>query len=146
MLYVMGNIKEDFGESVRIWRKRRGLSGEKLAEAIGITPNSLYSLERGEQWVSAETVEKLARALEINPRDLFDFGAPSARPTPAEALDVLREALEERQAPRTLLRAAEPTDPPEVAFLRSLPPEDPAWDIVRGMMKTKAKGRARKAD
>lgn len=123
MLYVMGTIREDFGERVRYWRKRRGLSGEKLAEAIGIAPNSLYSLERGEQWASSETVEKLGDALDVPVRDLFDFGATATAPapTPEQALAVLAEAI---RAPRVLSTpAANKEKPQERKQGAAIPPE-----------------------
>jgi transcriptional regulator with XRE-family HTH domain len=133
-------------ENVRRERERRGWSQSECAERSGMSLRGIQNVEAGDRFPREENVAGIARAFGLEEWRLFVPQDAAPRPTPAEALDVLREALEERQPPRTLLRAAEPSDPPEVAFLRSLPPEDPAWDIVREVMKTKAKGKARKAD
>jgi transcriptional regulator with XRE-family HTH domain len=141
------DLKKRLGENLLKRRKEAGWTQDECAEKLGLPKRTYQQLELGQAWPQERNLVLLGAFWKVDPVSLLSPPPAAApRPTPAEALDVLREALEERQPPRTLLRAAEPSDPPEVAFLRSLPPEDPAWQIVREVMKTKAKGKARKAD
>ena len=54
----MKNLKENFGLNIKRERGKRGLSQEELAEKIGIAVNNLGKIERGENFVTAETLEK----------------------------------------------------------------------------------------
>lgn len=65
-------IKKRFGLSVRRLRDERALSQELLAEKAGLHRNYVGGIERGERNVSLENIVKLARALSVRSRDLFD--------------------------------------------------------------------------
>lgn len=52
------------------WREARGNSQEGLAEAAGISPGYLSRMERGERNVSLKNLAKIARALNVEERDL----------------------------------------------------------------------------
>lgn len=66
------NIKEKFGKKIKELRKQKGLSQEKLANLAEIDRTYLPTIEKGERNVSIEIVEKLATALEVKIKDLFD--------------------------------------------------------------------------
>jgi phage repressor protein C with HTH and peptisase S24 domain len=53
------------------WRKFRSLSQDELAEAIGTTKSMLGKLERGERTLDLDWIEKLARALEVEPYQII---------------------------------------------------------------------------
>ncbi|GIP17405.1 hypothetical protein J40TS1_30470 [Paenibacillus montaniterrae] len=59
------------GAKIKMHRQSKGLTQERLAEAIGSTPSYIGRLERGEQNVKIQTIEKIADALEINASLLF---------------------------------------------------------------------------
>jgi len=44
-----------------------------LAEAAGIQPRQINYLEHGKKWTKPDTLEKLAKALKVPVKDLFDF-------------------------------------------------------------------------
>jgi len=67
-----GAIKARFGESVRSLRTKRGLSQEELAEIAGLHRNYIGGVERGEHNVGLENIVKLAAALSVKTKDLFD--------------------------------------------------------------------------
>jgi transcriptional regulator with XRE-family HTH domain len=67
-----GAIKARFGESVRSLRTKRGLSQEELAEIAGLHRNYIGGVERGERNVGLENIVKLAAALSVKTKDLFD--------------------------------------------------------------------------
>jgi transcriptional regulator with XRE-family HTH domain len=66
------DIKLRFGLKLKELRKHKGLSQEKLANLAEIDRTYLPTIEKGERNVSIEVVERLARALEVNIKDLFD--------------------------------------------------------------------------
>mgnify|MGYP000689216026 CR=1 FL=1 len=68
----------DFGDRVRELRTKRGLSQEELGFAAGLHRTAISFVERGERASTLETVEKLARALGVEPAALM----PPLRPPP----------------------------------------------------------------
>src|SRR5580658_5743882 len=74
------DVKKPFGASVRIWRHRLGISQEELAGRAGLHRTYVCDVERGARNVSLESIEKLARALEISTASLF-----SCLPSPGQA-------------------------------------------------------------
>lgn len=66
------NIKQKFGLKIKELRKAKGLSQEKLANLAEIDRTYLPTIEKGNRNVSIEIIEKLAIALEVKIKDLFD--------------------------------------------------------------------------
>ncbi|ALM49096.1 transcriptional regulator [Flavobacterium psychrophilum] len=66
------DIKQKFGLRIKQLRKVKGLSQEKLANLADIDRTYLPTIEKGERNVSIIVIEKLAIALGINIKDLFD--------------------------------------------------------------------------
>lgn len=66
------NIKKLIGKRIKELRKVRHLSQEQLSEKIDINQNALSYIETGENFLSAETLEKLITALNIEPSELFE--------------------------------------------------------------------------
>ncbi len=67
------SIKKNLGNRIREIRISRSMTQETLAENINLSAKSLSQIELGNNFVSAETLEKLCSALEITPNVLFDF-------------------------------------------------------------------------
>jgi transcriptional regulator with XRE-family HTH domain len=59
------------GVRLRDWREQRGLSLHKLAEKAGVSYVTIARIESGRMSPTVAMLEKLARALGINVRDLF---------------------------------------------------------------------------
>jgi transcriptional regulator with XRE-family HTH domain len=66
------NIKQKFGQKIKDLRKSKGISQEKLANLAEIDRTYLPTIEKGKRNVSIEIVEKLAKALGVKIKDLFD--------------------------------------------------------------------------
>lgn len=69
----MANFKQGLGSNLKITRKARGITQEDLAGIIGIHSRQLSKIETGEHFPSCKTLEKLCMALDLSPKDLFDF-------------------------------------------------------------------------
>ena len=67
------NIKRQLGSKIKRLRQKRGYTQEQLAEKIQIAPRTLSGIENGENFVTAETLEKVFSALGVTGTDLFAF-------------------------------------------------------------------------
>ncbi len=67
------DIKKQFGKKVKEKRLGLELTQEALAEKIGISAKSLSQIELGNNFVSADNLEAICKALQVNPKVLFDF-------------------------------------------------------------------------
>jgi len=66
------DIKKTFGKKVRELRKKRNLSQEELAYEAALDRTYINSIENGKRNVSLINIVKLAKALNIKVKDLFD--------------------------------------------------------------------------
>lgn len=64
-------VKEELGEKIKRMRQNRGLTQEKLAEAADISQRALSAIERGENFVTAETLDKIIAALNTSSEEIF---------------------------------------------------------------------------
>ncbi len=69
----MKNTKELLGLRIRELRKSKGLSQEQLSEKIGIDSKHLSRIELGKSFPYMETLEGIAKALEVEMKELFEF-------------------------------------------------------------------------
>ncbi|MFL5329993.1 MAG: helix-turn-helix domain-containing protein [Gemmataceae bacterium] len=65
------DIREHFGDCVREWREKRGLTQEELAHRASMHRTYLSDIERGSRNVSLINIEKLAVAFAISISELF---------------------------------------------------------------------------
>ncbi|MBQ8887289.1 MAG: helix-turn-helix transcriptional regulator [Candidatus Gastranaerophilales bacterium] len=66
-------MKKLFGKRIKELRLRKNYTQEMLAELLGIGERNLSKIECGVNFVSAETLENLSKALNVSYKDLFDF-------------------------------------------------------------------------
>lgn len=65
-------IQKHFGERVRDLRKRKGLSQESLALACDLDRTYIGGVERGERNISLLNIYKIATALDVPAKELFN--------------------------------------------------------------------------
>jgi CheY-like chemotaxis protein/DNA-binding Xre family transcriptional regulator len=65
------DVKKSFGASVKGWRQQLGYSQEELAERAELHRTYISDVERGARNVSLESINKLARALDVSVSTLF---------------------------------------------------------------------------
>ncbi len=64
-------IKRELGKKIKRMRLNRGLTQEQLAEAVDISQRTLSGIEIGENFVTAETLDKIIKALNTTAETLF---------------------------------------------------------------------------
>ncbi len=62
-----------FGKKIRQLRLERKMSQEEFAWLIGVHRTYLGQIERAEKNITLKNIEKIAKALNIEPKKLFDF-------------------------------------------------------------------------
>jgi len=70
----MTDIKKLLGAKISRIRKAQGYSQIKFAEILGISTNALSIIETGNGFLTAETLEKILKNLNLEPDELFTFG------------------------------------------------------------------------
>ena len=65
------------GGRLRLQRMIRGLSQEKLGEALGVTFQQIQKYEKGSNRIGASRLEQIARVLDVPPSFFFE-GLPSS--------------------------------------------------------------------
>ena len=68
---MRSSFARQFGQQVRALRQRQGLSQEALADAANLHRTHISLIERGQRSVRLETIERLARALGVQPARLM---------------------------------------------------------------------------
>jgi transcriptional regulator with XRE-family HTH domain len=66
------NVRARFGARVRELRNQRGVSQEALAAEVGIHRTYLGGIELGLRNPALDNITRLARALRVSLRDLFE--------------------------------------------------------------------------
>ena len=73
MFFFFFYIQQQLGQKIKELRKIKGYSQEQFAEKIDIATNTLSSIERGNAFMTAPTLEKIIEVLNVTPKDLFSF-------------------------------------------------------------------------
>jgi transcriptional regulator with XRE-family HTH domain len=69
---MKSNILLSFGRKVRSERVKKGLSQEELADLAGVHRTYIGMIERAEKNITLLNIYKIAKALNINCKDLLD--------------------------------------------------------------------------
>lgn len=80
--------KKKLGLKIKELRKRKGLTQEELAELIQMEQNSISVIESGRNFPTLGTLEKIAKVLDVNLSDFFDYDY-------IEDIDVIKASTED---------------------------------------------------
>lgn len=70
-------IEKELGKRIAELRKTNGLTQEALAEKCGYSVEFISLVERGLNAPSVAGLAKIAKALKVEVKDIFDFGRKS---------------------------------------------------------------------
>jgi transcriptional regulator with XRE-family HTH domain len=69
----MDSLKTRFGKRLQKLRSTSGITQEQLANIIGVTVESISNIERGVYGPKFDNLEKIADALHMPVKELFEF-------------------------------------------------------------------------
>lgn len=98
------NTKELLGLKVKEIRKMRKITQEKLAEMIDVDNGYISKLEVGQNFPSIGTLEKIAKVLDVELYELFQFTNIKDQDFRAEIISIYDKLNREKQY--TLYRVA----------------------------------------
>lgn len=70
---MIDDIKLKLGQKIKEIRIKEGYSQEELASLSKLHRTYISDIERGERNVSVQNIEKIAKALKIDPSELLKF-------------------------------------------------------------------------
>lgn len=68
-----GQTRKTIKNKVRLYRNKKGLSQTDLARLVGVSRNSISSIERSEYVPTLKTAFKLSKILKVSITDIFSF-------------------------------------------------------------------------
>ena len=71
--FIMANFKIGVGNNIKMYRKLKNITQEELSEIVGIHSRQLSKIETGEHFPSCKTLERICMALDVSPKEMFDF-------------------------------------------------------------------------
>jgi len=92
-LQAMANVKVKLGARIKEFRDRAGMTAETMADLIKVHPNTIYSIERGKNWVSPEMLDKICHILRVTPDVLFADLPARVEPNLDEAFALIFDKL-----------------------------------------------------
>lgn len=91
----MRTTRQLLGARIKELRKRRGLTQDQLAERVDLAPRYISLIEVGRSSPSLETIENVARVLEVELKALFDFLHLDPDAVAPEGLEKSLEGIDE---------------------------------------------------
>lgn len=79
------------GENIQIIRKLRGVKQQELADAIGINMQSLSKIERGVNYPTFETLDKIVTYLDVTPNELLSGEWKHTFPVEQDIMNFLKK-------------------------------------------------------
>ncbi len=64
-------IKQELGQKIKRMRINRGLTQEQLAELVDVSQRTMSGIEIGENFVTADTLDKIIKALNTTSEEIF---------------------------------------------------------------------------
>lgn len=97
-------------ENLKRFRRKKSWNQNQLAEAADLSLGAIKQIETGQRWPRKETLEDLARALDVTVPELT-----SAETKNSHTIESLLSALQELQKENELLRTSDKTKDPQTA-------------------------------
>jgi len=89
------NEKKLVGKRIQELRKKHGISQEQTAEKADISPNYLSRIECGKENPTLDMLIKLSNALDVEMREMFDFGHVPGRKELKDSLQTFLKTADE---------------------------------------------------
>lgn len=94
----MNKTEAFLGRRIRELRKGYGFSQEKLAEVVDVDPRYISRIELGKSLPSLDLLQRIATAVDVETRELFEFEHFTTQPLVMRAeIDLLLEGVDEQE-------------------------------------------------
>lgn len=91
------SIKELFGLRITEYRKKKNLTQAQLAELVSIDGKHISCIENGKNFPSADLIERLAKVLNVEPKEFFEFyHLEKSENLKADIISLLENATQEQ--------------------------------------------------
>ena len=100
----MKSNKELLGARIRELRKGLKMSQEQLSELVDVDPRYISRIELGKCFPSLETLENIARALQVAMRELFDYEHLGERHNASNNISEILDSVEDEQQRMMILK------------------------------------------
>ena len=90
----MTGLRQIFIKNLKFYRKIKNKRQLDLALDLGKNPNYINAIENGKYFPSPETIEEIARVLEIEPLQLFDRDTPESDTENARGSSFIEEKID----------------------------------------------------
>jgi transcriptional regulator with XRE-family HTH domain len=87
-------LKISFGRRLQAIRESKGISREFIAQNADYDATSLYRVEKGLQWIAPDTLQSVAKILDVSPAVFFTDDVVKIEPTVKEALEIITRHIE----------------------------------------------------
>jgi transcriptional regulator with XRE-family HTH domain len=67
-------LQEYVGRNLRAYRRHKGITQERAAELLGVDVRYLRRIETGQMNLQLQTIDHIARTLEVDPLEFFTGG------------------------------------------------------------------------
>lgn len=102
-------ITSEIGNRIRFYRKKKGLSQEKLAELCNFHPTYIGQIERGEKNATIESIYRITKGLGISMSQLLENIEMTEETEPNIPLEIYNQCLlfpaEKQEAVKKLFHA-----------------------------------------
>lgn len=72
----MNDIRDALAKNLKRLRASRGINQEQLAEAIGVSKETIAKTETKQNWLGADNLNRIIEYFRIQPAELFALDAP----------------------------------------------------------------------
>jgi len=83
------NVKKELGKKIQFLRKSKKITQDELSEIIGMDPKNISRIENGNTYPTAENLNAIANALDVDVYELFVFNEISYDKMKTEIIDAL---------------------------------------------------------
>lgn len=92
---TLESLKKSIGKRIKSYRKKQGLTQEKLSEMVNIESRHLSGIETGNYTASLKTLNKISNILDVKFEDLIIPYRRKEIQTQKQILEVIERAKEE---------------------------------------------------
>lgn len=98
-------LKKLFGKRVRLIRKSKNLTQEKLSEMTDMDPQHFCKMENGTHFPSPKNLVKIANALNVDIKELFKFSNIQNEPLEKLFLEIQQLTPKETEFLKSFLKS-----------------------------------------